>query len=117
MKEYIGNTEQFAENECRKIRIGKKKLLVWRTKEGFYATREECPHQGVSFECTKLTGTMMPSNPNEFEYGMDGLVLRCPWHKWEFDVRTGEPLFGTETKTIKTFPVSVEDNKVFVEVT
>jgi nitrite reductase/ring-hydroxylating ferredoxin subunit len=39
-------------------------------------------------------------------------MVRCPWHGWEFDVRTGECI--TVPETIDTYKVVVEDGLVKV---
>jgi nitrite reductase/ring-hydroxylating ferredoxin subunit len=31
-----------------------------------------------------------PSAPGEIQYTRLGEILRCPWHGWEFDIRTGQ---------------------------
>lgn len=116
MKHFVGNIDDFQNNRCNKLKIGKRNILVWRSNDQFYATREECPHQGVSLACEELSGTMLPSAPKEFEHGLEGRVIRCPWHKWEFDAKSGKALFGTETRHLGTFPVVVEENRIYVEV-
>ena len=65
------------------------------------------------------------TGPGEYELGRPGEILRCPWHAWEFDIRTGRSWFDPERTRVKaypvevrhaeTFPVSVEDDYVVVE--
>lgn len=57
-----------------------------------YAVRNSCPHRAAPLCLGRLSGTTLPSQPYEYVYGRQGLVLRCPWHGWEFDLETGEPL-------------------------
>jgi len=111
----IGNVDEFNNLECKPVQVGRKKVLVWRSNEKFYGTQDKCPHQGASLECEVLTGTMMPTKPKSLEYGLDGLVVRCPWHKWEYDVATGDSVFETENGCLKTYNISVEDEKVYIE--
>ena len=42
-----------------------------------------------------------------------GCVLTCPWHGWQYDVRTGENEFDRAI-TIETFDVQVEDGEIRV---
>jgi nitrite reductase (NADH) small subunit len=115
MKHLVGYVSDFTDNGCKVVNIGRRRILIWRDNTDFYATREECPHKGAPLDCVKLTGTMLPSDPNAYQYGLKGTIIRCPWHKWEFDVRTGEPVFDTDSRKLVTYPVIVEDNQVYVE--
>ena len=59
---------------------------------------------------------MLPSQPLDYQYGLEGRVLRCPWHGWEFDLETGEKLFDPGCRArVKTYPVAVEDGVVVVD--
>ena len=42
-----------------------------------------------------------------------GCVLTCPWHGWQYDVRTGENEFDRALK-LETYEVVVEDGEVKV---
>jgi len=51
------------------------------------------------------------SNALEYNDGRDQEIVRCPWHGWEFDIKTGISLFSDKVRT-KKFEVVVEDEKV-----
>lgn len=52
---------------------------------------------------------MLPTDkPGEYNYAMDGQILRCPWHFWEFDITTGEMIFVPEPYRVKTYDVAIE---------
>jgi nitrite reductase (NADH) small subunit len=40
-------------------------------------------------------------------------VLSCPWHGWQYDVRTGENEFDRAI-VLQTYPVQVEDGEIKV---
>lgn len=46
---------------------------------------------------------------------IEGHAVVCPWHSWAFDLRTGvaEP---PDRGIVKVFPVRVEGNDVFVNI-
>ena len=64
----------------------------------FFAYRNICPHAGAPVCVGKISGTTLPSPVYEYDYGREGCILRCPWHGWEFDLRSGEHLVDPETK-------------------
>lgn len=90
------------------VEIGKRSIGVFNVGGAFYAIRNQCPHQGAPLCRGTLSGTMVPAGPKEYIYGLEGRVLRCPWHSWEFDVTTGQMIFVPEPMRVKTYEVAVE---------
>lgn len=70
----------------------------------WYATQNECPHR----QQMALSRGMIGAQNDEPK-------VACPFHKKTFSLRTGECLNGDEC-ALKTFPVKVEDEKVFIGV-
>ena len=44
----------------------------------------------------------------------DGKVT-CPWHGWEYDLKTGKNTFDEDVK-LKTYEVKVQGNDILVKV-
>lgn len=40
---------------------------------------------------------------------LKGEVITCPWHAWEYDVKTGTCLGRSDTK-LSTYPVQIEED-------
>jgi nitrite reductase/ring-hydroxylating ferredoxin subunit len=64
----------------------------------FYAIQNECPH---------AEGPLG-------EGSMNGSMVTCPYHGWQFDVTTGDCLVNPEA-TIKGYPVQIEGDAVCVK--
>ena len=80
-------------------RHGGKRIALFRTPAGVYAADNRCPHQGYALKDGDVRGD----------------VLTCAWHNWKFRLTDGQCLFGGEN--IRTYPVSVRDGWVYVDVT
>ena len=46
---------------------------------------------------------------------LEGNVVTCPWHGWQFDVSTGQHCLNANIQQT-SYNVSVEDNDIFVEI-
>jgi nitrite reductase/ring-hydroxylating ferredoxin subunit len=58
----------------------------------------ECPHEG---------GPLGQGN-------MEGPLITCPWHCWQFDSLTGVCVQGDDV-VLETYPVKIEGNDVLVQ--
>ena len=74
----------------------------------FFALLDRCPHRGGSLCEGKLTGLVEAKEPGHYVYSRPGEILRCPWHGWEFDIRTGKSWCDPEKVRAKNYEVSVE---------
>ena len=79
-------------------------LFNFTRRNEWYATQNECPHR----KQMALSRGMIGSQNDEPK-------LACPFHKKTFSMVTGECISGDEC-AIKTYPVKVEDGKVFIQV-
>ena len=49
------------------------------------------------------------------EGDLDGQVVTCPWHAWQFDVTTGK-VHANQGMGVETYPVEIRGNDVFIDV-
>lgn len=76
-----------------------------------FATSNHCPHHGGPLCKGRVSGAMLPSQPQEYRYGYEGQILRCPWHGWEFDLESGNSLFDPSVR-MKVYGIEVEDGQI-----
>lgn len=108
----IGSAEEFERDRFRIVEVAGRSIGVVHTEKGWFAIRNRCPHQGAPLCRGQVTGTMLPAGPDEFRPGMEGGVVRCPWHGWEFDLETGRSLFGVSRDRTAVYPVEIRDGQV-----
>lgn len=99
-------TEDVPENGgvCVKYKDNQIALFYFTRKNEWYATQNECPHRRQM----ALSRGMIGAQGDEPK-------IACPFHKKTFSLATGECLSGDEC-SIKTYPVRVENGKVYIRV-
>ena len=96
------------------IPVGGKKVVeienlsigIYHLADGYFAIRNYCPHQGAPLCMGTVHGTNRPGM--EFDPALEGRVLRCPWHGWEFDIPSGKGLYDLKSR-VATYAVRVDD--------
>jgi len=53
-------------------------------------------------------GLVESEKPGCYAYSRAGEIVRCPWHGWEFDIRTGESRFDPKRWSTRAYDVGVE---------
>jgi nitrite reductase/ring-hydroxylating ferredoxin subunit len=95
------------------VRLGRREIGVFHTSAGLFALRNSCPHQGAPLCLGTVTGTTLPSRPGEYIWGLDGQVLRCPWHGWEFNLQSGVGLYDPyHHERVATYEVKREGDDI-----
>lgn len=77
----------------------------------FYAVRNVCPHKGGPLCRGRLRPHVVSPAVTEIAFEREGEILKCPWHQWEFDLRTGWSLYAPRMR-VKKYPVVVEAGQV-----
>jgi 3-phenylpropionate/trans-cinnamate dioxygenase ferredoxin subunit len=73
----------------------------------FFALRNRCPHQGGPLCEGKLGYAIEAAAPGAYVVTRPDEMLRCPWHGWEFDVRTGQSWWNPARQRVRSYEVAV----------
>jgi nitrite reductase/ring-hydroxylating ferredoxin subunit len=88
----IGTMKQFY--------IGELEILVVNFNDQIYCLNARCTHAGAPL----AEGTL------------NGWILTCPWHGSQFNITNGIVLRGPAEKQLKSYPSTIRDGYVFIEV-
>jgi nitrite reductase/ring-hydroxylating ferredoxin subunit len=102
---------------------GKRKLVNVKGREigifnvdgEYFAVGNRCPHEGASLCKGRLVGLAESSEPGSYQFSRRGELLRCPWHGWEFDLRTGKSWCEPNRTKVRSFELKVESGGALVE--
>jgi nitrite reductase (NADH) small subunit len=104
-------------NKLHTVEIEGRNIAIVRTSAGVFSIGNSCPHMGAPMCKGSIHGTMLPSDPDEYVYGEDAQVIRCPWHGYEFSIRTGESIAGAFHGRVPAYEIEVRDDVVFASLT
>lgn len=140
-KYIVARAADIAPAQRKLVDIADRKIVVFNLGGEYFALNDRCPHEGGSLCTGKLAALTISSKPGEYTWTREGEFIRCPWHGWEFDIRTGrsvcdprsvrtrlydvhlehgdevmEEIAAEKLLVAETFAVRVEDDYVVVEV-
>jgi nitrite reductase (NADH) small subunit len=95
----VASTSDLPPGTAKAVQVNGKVLALFNVGGTIYATDNACLHQGGPLG----------------EGMLDGEIVTCPWHMWEYNVRTGE-MVGASSIKLATYPVRVEGADIKVAV-
>ena len=110
---YIARLDELALRKVHRFEIEGRTVGIIRTETDVFAIGNRCPHQGGPMCFGHVTGTMLPSAPDQYVYGEDGLVIQCPWHAYEFRVDSGESVGHVVHGRVPVYQAEIRDGAVY----
>jgi nitrite reductase/ring-hydroxylating ferredoxin subunit len=82
------------------VQVGEIEIGLYRVEDEVFAMENLCPHAGAQLS----------------EGALEGAVIVCPAHGWDFDVRTGFRPGDADGWPIPCFAVRVDGGEVWIDV-
>ena len=93
--------EDVPEDDVVGIDIAGKSIALYQVEGEIYATDNICTH----------------GNARLCDGFLEGHEIECPLHQGKFDIRNGKAMCAPLTEDVRTYPVKIDDNRVFVDLT
>ena len=101
-RERLCSVDDLGSGAARRFDIGDHRIALVRIGDAFYAVGDRCSHADFSL--------------SEGEIWPDEREIECWKHGSTFSLETGEPQSLPATRPVPVYPVTVEDDGVWVEV-
>ena len=105
----VARAAEIGPGERKLVEIGGRSIGVFNIGGEYFALRNRCPHQGGPLCAGLQFAPLRAKTPGEYERGRDGEVIRCPWHGWEFEIRTGRSWFDPQRTRVRSYPAAVSE--------
>ena len=92
----VARLDELTAGVPRLVEVGSARIVLARVGDAVYACADACAHQGGPLSQGKLSRTR----------------LACPWHGWQYDVRTGQCVFPGRGASVRSYPVEIADGEI-----
>jgi len=91
------------------VEVQGRKIAIFNVAGEYFGLRDACPHMGGLLSEGVVIGLVEADRPGCYSYSRGGEIVRCPWHGWEFDLRTGKSRFDPNRWKTHSYDVEVGD--------
>ena len=93
----VGKAAEFRSGRPRSVRVGERRIAVFRLGKEWFALEDVCPHMRARLS----------------EGAVRSGIVTCGWHGWRFDLRSGSCLTKPWAR-VRTCPVRVMEGEVWL---
>jgi naphthalene 1,2-dioxygenase system ferredoxin subunit len=93
-------TEDVPEDDVIGVDIAGKSIALYRVEGEVFATDNLCTH----------------GNARLCDGFLEGHEIECPLHQGKFDIRNGKAMCAPLTDDVRTYPIKIEGDRVFVAI-
>src|ERR1700722_20268696 len=111
----VASVDEIAPGTCKIVSIAGRAICVFNGERAFYALINRCPHDGAPVSRGPILWRFESDHPGEYRLTHLGEMLRCPWHGWEFDIKTGQSWCHPDSVKARTYPVTVLDGETLAK--
>jgi naphthalene 1,2-dioxygenase system ferredoxin subunit len=95
----VSALDEVPEEDVTGVAAAGKDVALYKVEGQVYATDNICTH-GHARLCDGF---------------LEGFEIECPLHQGKFDIRDGRPMCEPVTDAVRTYPVKIENGRVFVD--
>ena len=111
----VGTAADLPPGQRKVVTVNGREIGVFNVGGSYYALLNYCPHRAGPLCHGRLRPLVTSSDVYQRDYEREGEILKCPWHQWEFDVRTGRALYDDALR-VRTYRVVQEGDQIVLYV-
>jgi 3-phenylpropionate/trans-cinnamate dioxygenase ferredoxin subunit len=106
-KYVVARVAEIPPGERRIVRAHGRSYGIFNVEGKFHALLNRCPHQGGELCKGSLQMFVEADAPGRMRFDGSKAFVQCPWHGWEFDIRTGQSYADPARTRVRSYPVDV----------
>ena len=111
----VATVDEIPPGQRKLVNANGRDIIIFNVDGEYFAVGNRCPHEGASLCKGRVVGLVEATEPGAYRYSRRGELIRCPWHGWEFDLRTGRSWREPARTKVRRYDLKVEPGGVLIE--
>lgn len=114
-RQVVARALDVAPGHCKIFSVAGREIGVFNVGGEYFALANRCPHEGGPLCQGRIIALVQSDGPGTYRLEREQEFVRCPWHGWEFDIRTGQSWCDPKSTRARQFQVTVEPGEKLVK--
>lgn len=114
MRYVVATVESIPPGSRHHVEVGGRGVAIFNVGGEFFALRDACPHQGARLSCGSVVPAVHADGPGRYRLDRAQSFVKCPWHGWEYDLRTGQSSFDPLHDRVRAYEAGVASGQTLV---
>jgi nitrite reductase (NADH) small subunit len=110
----VATADEIGPGQRKVVRIGRREIGIFNVDGELYGVRNICPHRTGPL-CLGRLRPYITWEGAEMVFERENEILKCPWHQYEFDIKTGECMVDPDLR-VRAYRVEQEGDEVVLYV-
>ena len=93
------------------VTVNRHEIGVFNLQGAYYALLNYCPHRSGPLCKGRVRPLVVSEGVYHVGHAREDEIIKCPWHQWEFDIKTGVALYDEQLR-VRTYRVEQEGDEV-----
>ncbi len=107
----VAKAGEIAPGTCKLVSAAGREIGIFKLGDEYFAVLSKCPHEGASLCKGKIVRRVESDEPGKYRVVEGGEMIRCPWHGWQYDIRTGQSWCDADNISLRRYAVAVESGE------
>jgi nitrite reductase/ring-hydroxylating ferredoxin subunit len=96
------------------VEVAGREIGLFKVGGEVFGLLNRCPHVGGPLCRGQLLNKIIAPEPGNLSLSDDQYLVTCPWHNWQFDVKTGQSYIDPARLRARSIPVVVESGRTLL---
>jgi 3-phenylpropionate/trans-cinnamate dioxygenase ferredoxin subunit len=114
-RQVVAKASEVAPGTCKIVSVRGREIGIFNLGGEYFALANRCPHAGGPLCRGMITPLVQSDGPGHYRLARQNEFIRCPWHGWEFDIRSGQSWCDPNSMKVRQYAITVEPGEQLVK--